>query len=449
VDALQRLALEELSAEAALRLQQHLVRCPECARLAHDLKDAACLLRAVSAGAGSTPSVAAFSALTPTPPPSSHGEYGFLSPPQAVGELGRLGPYAVRRVIGSGGMGLVLEAEDPHLERPVALKIMHAPLVANESYRQRFLQEARAAAKLDHENIVTIYGAGEERGVLYLAMQFLRGETLDDRLRHEGRLPLADVLRIGREVAAALAAAHDHGLVHRDVKPANIWLEAGSGRVKMLDFGLARVSGANAARLTGAGVVMGTPGYMAPEQARARSAVDHRCDLFSLGCVLYHASTGRQAFDTSDPVSSLIALATERPLPPHQVNADVPEALSDLVMRLLEKKPADRPAQARLVVEELTRIERGEVRSPVNPPPAPGPIVRAAKVSSRESVLLLHRAARKTSAMTRSRRRLGGALVAVASLVLVAAAALAVYHFGPAVGRFVTGSHLPVSQPEP
>ena len=151
--------------------------------------------------------------------------YDFLAPPQGPGELGRLGPYRVLRVFGAGGMGVVFQAEDPHLERSVALKAMKPALAASASARQRFLREAKATAAIKHDHIVTIHQVGEDRGVPFLAMEFLEGEALDERLKREKKLPLAEVLRIGREIAEGLAAAHERGLIHRDIKPGNIWLE--------------------------------------------------------------------------------------------------------------------------------------------------------------------------------------------------------------------------------
>src|SRR5262249_49455327 len=159
------------------------------------------------------------------------------------------------------------------------------------SARQRFGQEARAAAPLNHDHIVAILHVGEEKGVPFLVMPFLEGETLDDRLRRTGRLTVDETLRIGIETADGLAAAHARRLIHRDIKPANLWLEAGRDRVKIMDFGLAR-GAQSSAHLTQAGMIIGTPAYMAPEQARAEP-VDERADLFSLGCTLYVACTGK------------------------------------------------------------------------------------------------------------------------------------------------------------
>jgi formylglycine-generating enzyme required for sulfatase activity len=198
---------------------------------------------------------------------------------------------------------------------------------------------------------------GEDRSVPFLAMEFLEGQPLDQRLQREGKLPLREVLRIGREAAEGLAAAHKGGLIHRDIKPANLWLEGERGRVKILDFGLARAV-RDQAHLTQAGVIMGTPAYMAPEQASAGS-VDHRCDLFSLGCVLYQLCTGELPFKGTDTVSFLYAIATEIPRPPEEINPQVPPALSALVLRLLAKKAPERPASAQEVAEALASIQAG------------------------------------------------------------------------------------------
>jgi WD40 repeat protein len=326
----------------------------------------------------------AFDADTENAPPELTQEvYDFLAPPQQPGEIGGLGAYSVKGVLGCGGMGVVFRAEDLQLRRPVALKVLRRKLATDPLARQRFLREAQAAAAIEHDHIVTIHQVGEDRGVPFLAMPQLQGESLDQRLKCDGKLPAADVLRIGREIAEGLAAAHDRGLIHRDVKPANVWLEKkGSSddghdrpasqlptansplphstlpRVKLLDFGLARVVGENAA-LTQTGVIAGTPHYMAPEQARGE-AVDARADLFSLGCVLYQMSTGEMPFPGSETFGVLTALATRTPKSPTQVDSTVPPPLSDLIVSLLAKNPRARPQSAREVVSALQRIEHGE-----------------------------------------------------------------------------------------
>jgi serine/threonine protein kinase len=278
-----------------------------------------------------------------------------LAPPQEPDEIGRLGGYRVLKVLDAGGMGVVFQAEDPQLRRLVALKVMRRARADSDLSRKRFLREARAAAALEHDHIVRVYQVGEDRGLPFLVMELLQGEALDVRLKREGPLPLVEILRIGREVCAGLAAAHDRDLIHRDIKPSNLWLEAERGRMKILDFGLARAPG-GPTDLTGPGTVVGTPGYMAPEQARGEP-VDARCDLFSLGCVLYQACTGLPPFRGANTAATLLAVDEKQPPPPAALTQEVPAALSDLVMRLLAKDPADRPASARAVGEVLEDIE--------------------------------------------------------------------------------------------
>ncbi len=279
----------------------------------------------------------------------------FLAPSQADDELGRLGKYRILKVLGFGGMGVVYKAEDPLLKRAVAVKAMLPGLAASASAGQRFLREAQAMAAVEHDHIVRVYQVDEDRGVPFLAMEFLKGEPLDVRLQREQTLPIREVVRIGKEIAEGLAAAHERGLIHRDIKPGNVWLEAPGGRVKILDFGLAR-SAEQKATLTQQGAIVGTPAYMAPEQGRG-DAVGPRCDLFSLGCVLYQLCTGELPFQGRDTISTLMAVATTNPPPPRQLNAAVPSQLSDLVMKLLEKDPLQRMGSAAEVVQALQTIE--------------------------------------------------------------------------------------------
>jgi hypothetical protein len=291
----------------------------------------------------------------------------FLDPAQGPDELGRLYDHRILSILGFGGMGVVFKAEDLRLHRPVAIKAMLPALAASSANRQRFLREAQtavAAALSNPDHIIAIYQVGENNGIPFLVMPLLRGESLNDRLQRDTRLPVADVLMIARETATGLAAAHERGLIHRDIKPANLWLEPLPGepegsfaryRVKILDFGLARAAADNA-QLTQTGTILGTPAFMAPEQASGKP-VDGRCDLFSLGCVLYRASTGELPFKGTDAISTLMAVAMEQPPPPARLNPEVPPALSGLVMRLLAKNPADRPASARELVRALEAPE--------------------------------------------------------------------------------------------
>ncbi|HTI50948.1 MAG TPA: serine/threonine-protein kinase, partial [Planctomycetaceae bacterium] len=208
----------------------------------------------------------------------------FLAPTDDPQSLGRLGAYEVRGVIGRGGTGIVVKAFDRSLHRFVAIKVLDPHLAGNAAARKRFAREGRAAAAVAHEQIVPIHAVNEQQGLPYIVMQYVPGRSLQQRIDQEGPLALADVLRIGLQTAQGLAAAHAQGLVHRDVKPANILLENGIERVLLTDFGLARTI--DEASLTQSGVIAGTPQYMAPEQALGET-VDHRTDLFSLGSVLY------------------------------------------------------------------------------------------------------------------------------------------------------------------
>ena len=237
---------------------------------------------------------------------------GLLSPSSEPGSLGRLGDYEVMGVVGRGGMGVVWQGFDPRLRRKVAIKVLAPHLVRNPSARERFLREAQAAAAVTHEHLVTIHHVGEQGGTPYLVMPLLEGETLCERLRKE-RLPLAEVLRIGRETAEGLAAAHAQKLVHRDVKPANVWLEGSGAKVKVLDFGLVRR--VEDAALTQEGMLVGTPAYVSPEQASG-GAVDERADLFGLGVMVYEMCTGRTPFQGQALLEVLAAIASHTPPPP-------------------------------------------------------------------------------------------------------------------------------------
>ncbi len=291
-------------------------------------------------------------------------------PPESADELGRIGSYRILKVLGAGGMGGVFLAEDMQLQRRVALKLMRPRTAAAPGAAERFLREARAVAALRHDHIISIYQVGEEAGVPFLAMEYLEGESLDDRLKRETLPPLMDVLRIGQEIAEGLAAAHAKGLIHRDIKPANVWLEsdrdetsretprdgnvAGFGRVKLLDFGLARPA-ENDTQLTASGMIIGTPSYMAPEQASAE-AIDARADLFSLGVVLYRMTTGQLPFPGINVMGILKSLATVTPVHPRLLNPAVPSELSTLVVQLLAKDPNARPASAQEVGRRMCTL---------------------------------------------------------------------------------------------
>ena len=281
------------------------------------------------------------------------GATGFGAP-AVPGEVGTLGPYRLIRELGKGGMGAVYAALDTRLDRRLALKVMLPEFAADRAAKERFIREAKAVAKIAHDNVVTIYEADERDGVPYIAMQYLEGYPLDEFLKSKGALTVQQVVRIATETASGLAAAHALGLVHRDIKPANLWLEAPHGRVKVLDFGLAKPVDTEV-ELTKSGAVVGTPAYMSPEQARGER-VDARSDLFSLGSVLYKLCTGAMPFTGPTTMAVLMALGTEEPRPVRELNPDVPESLAELVHQLLAKKPVARPQSASELVARLRSV---------------------------------------------------------------------------------------------
>ena len=260
--------------------------------------------------------------------------------------------------LGAGGMGVVYAAEDLRLGRTVALKLPLPAHRLDSSVKARFLQEARSIGALDHPSLCSVYEAGEsEDGLLYLAMALYRGETLKARVSREGALPVAEAIGIARQVVQGLATAHEAGIVHRDLKPANVMLPLAGG-VKILDFGLAKVRDLS---LTGSGMRLGTASYMSPEQIRGDS-VDGRADLWSLGVVLYEMLTGRPPFRGEHEVSVAHAILHQEPLRPSALRAEIPPTLEDVVLSLLEKRAARRPASAQAVDAELVAVELGRSR---------------------------------------------------------------------------------------
>lgn len=267
----------------------------------------------------------------------------------------RLGRYEIRGVLGSGGMGTVLHAYDPLLKRSVAIKVIKSRLLVDSSMADRLVREAQAAAAVEHDGIVPVYAVEMHDGTPCIAMPLLRGMTLKQRLEETaGPLSLTEILRIGREAAGGLAAAHESGLIHCDIKPANLWLEAPRDRVKVLDFGLAIVRGDGESEYEG---ISGTPGYLAPEQARGLP-LDQRTDVFSLGCVLYRMATGVAPFTGEPRMRALWTVLSEAPATVAKLNPLAPLELSDLIGRMLAKEPDQRPASAAAVVEALEALER-------------------------------------------------------------------------------------------
>ena len=260
----------------------------------------------------------------------------------------RLGPYEILSAIGAGGMGEVYQAHDTNLERDVAIKVLPEAFAHDPERLSRFQREAKMLAALNHPNIATIYGLEQSNGTSYLVMELVAGETLADRVKREGALPIEEALTICKQIAEALEAAHEKGIIHRDLKPANVKVTP-DGKVKVLDFGLAKafagdesgIDPSNSPTLSMAatmhGVILGTAAYMSPEQARGK-VVDKRTDIWAFGCLLYELLTGRQAFQGTDVTEILAAIVKTEPnfdaLP-----AETPQAIRNLLCRCLEKEP--------------------------------------------------------------------------------------------------------------
>jgi serine/threonine protein kinase len=304
----------------------------------------------------------------------------YLAPTDDPRSLGRIGGYEIVGCVGVGGMGIVLKGFDGALNRYVAIKVLGPQLALSGGARQRFAREARAAAAVVHDNVVAIHAVAEVNGLPYFVMPYLRGPSLEKRLREGGCLTAVEVVRIGRQIAAGLAAAHAQGLVHRDVKPANILLEEGVERVTLTDFGLARA--VDDASLTQSGTIAGTPQFMSPEQARGE-AVDHRSDLFSLGSVLYALCTGRPPFRADSTLAVLKRVTEDQPRPIRDINPDVPALLAAVVERLMARDPRDRFQSAgevaTLLEGYLAHLRQPDLPAPklpllpevASPPPIP------------------------------------------------------------------------------
>ena len=256
------------------------------------------------------------------------------------------GRYSIDRELGRGGMGVVYLAKEVDLDRPVAIELLPPEMAAVPGLRARFLTEARTAAKLSHPNIIPIHVVDEVADFVFFAMAYVDGETLAERVGRRGPLPPSEAARLLREVAWALAHAHAHGVVHRDVKPDNILLEAGTGRALVADFGIAAAGGAGPAEVTG------TPEFMSPEQALGK-AVDARSDIYAFGATAYFALSGTLPFQGASPTEVLARQVTEVPRPLTTVAGALPRKLVQIVERCLAKDPAERPQSAEVIGEQL------------------------------------------------------------------------------------------------
>jgi len=298
------------------------------------------------APAGTTPPTMPMGGVPQTTPPTLVAAAGGHAAELAVGTA--FGPYHIDAVLGQGGMGVVYRAVDRRLDRTVALKVMRPELAADPGFKERFLREAKTAASILHPNVVTLFAAGEEGTCLYMAFEFVAGGDVDARIKQHGTLPVAAALRILAECAQGLEAIHEAGLVHRDIKPHNIFLDD-KGRAKLGDLGLARQA-AGDDRLTVTGIGLGTPAYMSPEQALGQADVDVRSDIHALGATLYAMLGGAAPFSGNSPFAVTNAVINgERPSV-RERNPAVGPAVEAVLLRAMAKDRAERycAAQAKI-----------------------------------------------------------------------------------------------------
>jgi WD40 repeat protein/serine/threonine protein kinase len=374
-ETLQQLLAEVLPEGQAQSLREHLAGCAPCQAVVDGLFDSPDLWRLASedwpeeahgppepqlarvleklrgSGAGNTTSSGDTSE-------TSQVDLSFLRPPQRAGDLGMLGPYHVLAELGRGGMGIVLRAYDPELRRSVALKVLPRHRAGAEA-RARFVREAQAAAGIDHDHVVPVYCVtNPPDGPPYFVMQYVEGPTLRERINAAGRLDPEEAARLAEQVAEGLAAAHRAGLVHRDIKPANIILESATGRAKITDFGLVRVT-ALPGQTTQDGAIRGTPEYMSPEQVRTPERIDVRSDIYSLGVTLYEAVTGSVPFHG---VAHMVLqqILNDEPRPARRLNDSIPRDLETICLKCLRKEPHQRYPSAGALAEDLRRFLAGQ-----------------------------------------------------------------------------------------
>src|SRR3954470_21035612 len=279
-----------------------------------------------------------------------------------------MGQFELREIAGRGAMGTVYRAYQRTMDRIVAVKILRSEIVKEPGVLRRFLREARAAARLQHPNIVTVHMVGEtEDGVPYLVMEHIDGVSLEAICEAQGPQPLGRVVSFARQIAAALSEAHSLGIVHRDLKPANILVTDRSRTpdlVKVLDFGIAKLinTEADQSMMTADGTIFGTPHYIAPEQASGGD-VDHRVDIYSLGCILFRLATGVLPFEGTQSMQVVLKHLREEPPRPRSLDANIPQALEDLILACLQKSRNRRPDDAEQVIASLDRIEADSRRS--------------------------------------------------------------------------------------
>ena len=339
-----------LTSHQEIEVHRHLEACDSCCLTMEQLAGGADFCHQAAAQLANDP----LDETAPSREEWSTVDFGveLLDPSEDPNALGSLGGYQILELIGRGGMGVVMKGFDPELKRYVAIKALAPNLSHSSLARKRFAREAQAAAAVVNPHVMAIHQVQSSGRLPFLVMPLLAGESLAQRLAARGHLELTEILRISMQSALGLAAAHEQGLVHRDVKPANILLEKGVERAVLTDFGLARA--ADDVSMTRFGVIAGTPQYMSPEQARGE-ALDSRSDLFSLGCVLYEMATGVSPFRAESTMATLMRVVNDRPKAIASLNPDMPPWFIGIVERLLEKNPRRRFASAKEVGELLER----------------------------------------------------------------------------------------------
>lgn len=347
LNLVQRSLGDQLSEAEEERLSAHLCECDDCRTHLEEmaghptawLQIGTTLKAARSSGALAVSGVASDSQVDEDYDAAIDFSVEYLEPSAELDSIGRLSDIEIHEVIGHGGMGVVLKGFQPELKRLVAVKVLAPQLAVSAASRKRFAREAQATAAILHPNVMPILSVNSAGRLPYIVMPYVACESLQQRIDRTGPMELLDILRIGMQTANGLAAAHAQGLVHRDVKPANILLEIGIEKVILTDFGLARAI--DDASITRTGVIAGTPLYMSPEQSRGE-AVDARSDLFSLGSVLYTLATGRTPFRAESTYGILRRLTDEKHRPPREISPQLPSWLEMIVNRLLAKNPSDR-----------------------------------------------------------------------------------------------------------
>lgn len=281
----------------------------------------------------------------------------------------KYGRYEILKEVGKGSMGMVFQAHDPHIDRLVAIKVLRQDRMSSEGFIERFLKEAKAIGRLSHPNIVAVYDVGEDQETIYIAMEFIEGDSLDTFQKPDKKLTIPEILDLGIQVAEALHYANERGVTHRDIKPSNIIVQPG-GRVKITDFGIAHIEDPNGMIKTQAGEILGTPAYMSPEQVLGRS-VDGRSDIFSLGVILWEMCVGKRPFRGDTMAAVFRAVTDDHPESPDKINPEIPAELAGIISKCLEKDPSKRYQSGHQLAEALKNISGGGPKTAPSIPEIP------------------------------------------------------------------------------